>query len=211
MKFVSKYAVSFLILFFLSSCATLQVSTNVQSGRKALKQDQPKEALTHFEAAARVNPNYTTRFTLLNTGIWTYVGRAYYEAGEKEKALESLKRAKKSSSRDYFASIYLGLVMAQNGRRKAGITELQSGLKGLGNWLDNITWEGVDGQYWDPDGHLKKGIVQTQGLLREENINIAKVNENVRWLGKEFEEEIEEVKDDKLQEQIEDDNDSGRP
>ncbi len=166
--------------------------------------------MTHFEAAARVDPNYTTRFTLLNTGIWTYVGRAYYEAGEKEKALESLKRAKKSSSGDYFASIYLGLVMAQNGRRKAGIAELQSGLTGLGNWLDNITWEGADGQYWDPDGHLKKGIVQTQDLLSEENINIAKVDKSVRWLGKEFEEEIEQVRDDKQPDQ-EDDDSGERP
>ncbi len=69
----------------------------------------------HFEAAARQDPNYTTRFTLLNTGIWTYIGRAYYEIGEKEKALASLKPAKESSSDDYFARIYLGLVISQIG------------------------------------------------------------------------------------------------
>ncbi len=205
MKFTFSYIMPFFVLIFLSSCATVQVSKNVQSGRRALKLNEPKEALTHFEAAARVNPNYTTRFTLLNTGIWTYVGRAFYELGEKEKALASLKRAKESFSGDYFASIYLGLVMAQNGRRREGIAVLESGLKGLGNWLDNITWQGFDGQYWDPDGHLKKGILQTQELLREEIINIAKVDENVRWLGREFEEEIEDVRDDKRREREDDD------
>ncbi len=197
MKFKLNCGVSLLVLLLLSSCATVQVSKNVHSGRRALKQYEPREALTHFEAAARVDPDYTTRFTLLNTGIWTYVGRAYYETGEKEKALESLKRAKESPDKDYFASIFLGLVMAQNGRRKDGITELESGLKGLEYWLDNITWQGADGQYWDPDGHLKKGIVEIRGLLREENINISKVDESVRWLGREFEEEIEQVRDDK--------------
>ncbi len=209
MKFSFSYAMPFLVLFFLSSCATLQVSKDVQSGRRALKLGQPKEALTHFEAAARVDPNYTTRFTLLNTGIWTYIGRAYYEIGEREKALASLKRAKDSSSEDYFASIYLGLVMAQNGRRREGIAELESGLKGLGNWLDSMPWQGFDGQYWDPGGRLKKGIVETQDLLRGEKINLAKLDENVRWLGKEFEEEIEEVRRDK-QPEHEDDKDSSR-
>jgi len=132
MRLPMSYAMRLFVLFFLSSCTTLQVSEDVQSGRRALMLGQPKEALTHFEAAAAQEPNYTTRFTLLNTGIWTYIGRAYYEIGEKEKALESLQRAKDSSSDDYFARVYLGLVMSQNGRRKEGIAELEAGLKGLG-------------------------------------------------------------------------------
>ncbi len=208
MKLSFVYAMSFFVFLFLSSCATLQVSKDVQSGRRALKLGQPKEALTHFEAAGRVDPNYTTRFTLLNTGIWTYVGRAYYEIGEQEKALASLKRAKESSSDDYFARIYLGLVMSQNGSRREGIAELEGGLVGLGNWLDSLPWQGFDGQYWDPSGRLKNGIVETRGLLRAETINLARVDENVRWLGKEFEEEIEDVRDDKQREREDDDNHS---
>ncbi len=46
-----------LVSIFVSSCATLEVS--------ALKLDQPKEGLTYFEAADRVDPNYTNGFTLL--------------------------------------------------------------------------------------------------------------------------------------------------
>jgi len=208
MKFSFVYAMPFFVVLFLSSCATLQVSKDVQSGRRALKLGQPKEALTHFEAAARVDPNYTTRFTLLNTGIWTYVGRAYYEIGEQEKALASLKRAKESSSEDYFARIYLGLVMSQNGSRREGIAELEGGLEGLEVWLETLTWQGPDGQFWDPGGRLKKGVAETRGLLRAEKINLARVDEHVRWLGKEFEEEIEEVRDDKQREREDDDNHS---
>ncbi len=138
MKRIIDLSSVFFLLIFAGSCATIRVSTEVQSGRSALKLGQPKEALTQFEAAAAQDPNYTTRFTLLTTGIWTYVGRAYYEIGEKEKALASLKRAKDSSSNDYVGRIYLGLVMAQTGNTRGGKVELEAGLKGLAAWLEGL-------------------------------------------------------------------------
>ena len=205
MKFSFSYARPFFLLFFLSGCVTLQVSRDVQSGRIALKLGQPKEALTHFQAAAHLDPNYTTRFTLLNTGIWTYIGRAYYEVGEKKKALASLKRAKESSSDDYFARIYLGLVMSQIGRQREGIAELEAGLQGLGIWLESLRGH-HEGQYWDPGGHLQRAIAETRGLLQEERINSAKLDEYVRWLGENFEEEIEEVRYDKQRDREGDDD-----
>ncbi len=199
MRLLMSYAMRFFVLFFLSSCTTLQVSEDVQSGRRALMAGQPKAALTHFEAAGQSDPDYITDFTLLEIGIWTYIGRAYYEIGEKEKALESLRRAKDSSSDDYFARIYLGLVMSQNGGRREGIAELRAGLKGLRIWLETLPDQSPrDGQYWDPAGLLMRAIVDTQGLLREDSINLARVDENVRWLGDNFEDEIEEVKEDKF-------------
>jgi len=196
MKFFFNCAMLFFLFFSLSSCTTVQVSKDVQSGRAALEQGRPEEALTYFAAAARRDPSYTTRFTLLNTGILTYIGRAYYEMGEKEKALASLKRAKDSTSDDYFARIYLGLVMSQNGKEREGMAELDAGLEGLGIWLESLPGQGQEGQYWDPAGHLQKSITETRSLLREESINLARVNEDVRWLGKEFEAEIDEVRHD---------------
>ena len=46
-----------LVFIFVSSCATLEVS--------ALKLNQPKEALTYFEAPDRVDPDYKNGYTLL--------------------------------------------------------------------------------------------------------------------------------------------------
>ena len=189
---------SFLIvLISVGSCATVQVSREVQSGRSALKLGQPKEALTHFEAAAAQDPNYTTRFTLLNTGIWTYVGRAYYEIGEKEKALASLKRAKDSSSNDYVDRIYLGLVMAQTGNTRQGKAELAAGLKGLAVWLESLPGTGLEGELWDPERRIANGISQTRKMLQAERPDWQAIATNVEWLGKMLEEEIEEVKSDK--------------
>ena len=194
MKIFYNYAVPVFGLFFLSSCATIQVSREVQSGRSALKLNQPKAALAHFEAAAAQDPNYTTRFTLLNTGIWTYVGRAYYAIGEKEKALASLKRAKESSSDDYVGRIYLGPVMAQTGNTRDGKAELEAGLKGLADWLESLPGTGRKGERWDPDHRIADGISQTRKMLQEERPDWQGIAANVEWLGRELEEEIEEVK-----------------
>jgi len=193
------YDVGSLVFFLIlvSSCATIQVSTEVQSGRSALKLNQPKVALTHFEAAAAQDPNYTTRFTLLNTGIWTYVGRAYYAIGEKEKALASLKRAKESSSDDYVGRIYLGLVMAQTGNTREGKTELEAGLKGLAAWLESLPGTGREGAFWDPGHRIANAISGLLKMVQVERPDWQGIATNVEWLGKALEEEIEEVKYDK--------------
>ena len=47
MKIFYNYTVPIFGLLFLSSCATLNVSQDVQSGRTALKLGQPKAAITH--------------------------------------------------------------------------------------------------------------------------------------------------------------------
>jgi len=196
MKRIFDLSSIFFLLIFAGSCATIQVSVDVQSGRSALKLGQPKEALTQFEAAAAQDPNYTTRFTLLTTGIWSYVGRAYYEIGEKEKALASLKRAQESSSDDYVGRIYLGLVMAQTGNTREGKAELEAGLKGLAVWLKSLPGTGLEGQLWDPGYRIANGISELLKMVQVERPDWQGIATNVEWLGKALEEEIEEVKND---------------
>ena len=197
MKRIIDLSSIFFLLIFAGSCATIQVSVKVQSGRSALKLGQPKEALTQFEAAAAQDPNYTTRFTLLTTGIWTYVGRSYYAIGEKEKALASLKRAQESSSDDYVGRIYLGLVMAQTGNTREGKAELEVGLKGLAEWLQGLSYDGFEGQFWDPDHRIANGTSQLLKMVQAERPDWQGIAADVEWLGEVLEEEIESVKTDK--------------
>jgi len=211
MNFSFSYAMPLFVLFFLSSCATLQVSKDVQSGRTALKLGQPKEAITHFEAAGRSDPDYITNFTLLDLGIWSYVGMAYYQAGEKERALESFKQAKQRHGEDHFARVFLGLVMSQNGQRREGKAEIVDGLNGLGHWLEMIRRSNTGrGVYWDPGDYLANEIAQTLKLLRAEEVNWRAINENVVRLATNFDDEIDEVKRDHEFEVNEDDG-SGEP
>ena len=209
MKLSLSYTLPFLVLFFLGSCVSLQVGRELQGGRTALRLGNPEAAVPHFEAVSRLNPDYITHFTLLDVGIWTYLGRAYYEAGKKEQALASFKQAKARHSEDYFARIYLGLAMSQNGQRREGTAELDAGLEKLGVWLDTLPGRAQDGQYWDPGGHLQRGIAETRGLLQAERIDWARVDENVQWLGVNFDEEIEEVRREKDRER--DESEPGRP
>jgi len=199
----------FLLFIFISSCATLQVAQDVQSGRTALNLGQPKEALTHFEAASQSNPDYITDFTLLDIGIWSYVGMAYYQAGEKEKALESFKQAKQRHREDHFARVFLGLVMSQNGQRREGTAELVAGLNGLGSWLDTIRYSARThtGELWDAGDYLRKEIGEMLTLLEAEEVNWGAINESVVTLARNFDDEIDEVKRD---EQFEGDDDDER-
>ncbi len=210
MNFSSSYAVPFFVLFFLSSCATLQVARDVQSGRTALKLGQPKEAITHFEAAGQTDPDYITDFTLLDVGIWSYVGMAYYQAGEKEKALESFKQAKQRHREDHFARVFLGLLMSQGGDRRAGKEELVGGLNGLAQWLDTTRHSTPKGELWDPGDYLAKEIGQTLKLLQAEEVNWQKINENVVRLARNFDDEIDEVKRD-YQFEVNEDDGGGSP
>ncbi len=198
MNFSSSYAVPFFVLFFLSSCVTLQVARDVQSGRTALKLGQPKEAITHFEAAGQSDPDYITDFTLLDIGIWSYVGMAYYQAGEKEKALESFKQAKRRHREDHFARVFLGLVMSQTGRTREGKAELVAGLNGLERWLDTTRSSNAGrAEFWNPGDYLAQEIRQTLTLLQAEEVDWRAINESVVSLARNFDDEIDEVKRDK--------------
>ena len=210
MNFSFRYAVPIFVLVFLSSCATLQVAQDVQSGRTALKLGQPKAAITHFEAAGQSDPDYLTDFTLLDIGISSYIGMAYYQAGEKEKALESFKQAKQRHRDDHFARVFLGLVMSQNGQRREGTAELVAGLNGLGSWLDTIRYSARThtGELWDPGDYLRKEIGEMLTLLEAEEVNWGAINESVVTLARNFDEEINEVKTDRQREAEEDDGDS---
>ncbi len=206
MRIARSFIVSTLIFpFLLGGCATLEVAREVQSGRRAMQLGNPKAAIRHFEAAAQLDPDYITDFTILDIGIWSYAGMAYYEVGEREKALASFKKAKQRHSDDYFARIFLGLMVSQNGQSREGRAELVDGLKGLGHWLETVPDQTRRGMLWDPGNYLAKGIAQTLTMLEAEEINRRAITENVVWLARNFDEEIDEVKTDRDYERAEDD------
>ena len=78
-------------------------------------------------------------------------------------------------------------------RQKA---ELDAGLKALHTWLVNLPNQ-RDGDYWDTSGRLRKGVTDTQKLLRAEKIDWDKVDKDIHWLGVNFEDEGRSVLDDK--------------
>jgi len=186
--------VSFLLL---SGCVAMQVEREVQSGRRALSIGDPKAAVPHFETVGRLDPDYLTRYSPLQIGIWTYIGRSYYEAGDREKAVEGFKRAKERYGDDYLARAYLGAIMAENGQRESGAKEIEVGVGGLKSWLEALPGRSLDGKYWDPGRSMVKTMGETLALLRAEKVDWKQVNENVRWLGRNLDEEFEKARRDR--------------
>jgi tetratricopeptide (TPR) repeat protein len=181
-------------LFFLSGCTAMEVARQVQSGRAALRVRSPKAAIPHFEAGARLDPDYITAFSPLQVGIWTYLGMANYDAGDRTKAVENLKRARDRYSDDYLARIYLGLIMAGDSQRAEGIKEMEVGLKGLKEWLDGLPGHDIDGKYWDPGRYMSKSMAETLTLLKAETVDWKEVRENIRWLARNLDETVEEAR-----------------
>ena len=100
--------VFFLFMFVISGCV-IPVATEVESGRTALIAGNPEMALAHFQRGARAQPDYVADLSPLREGIWTYLGRAYYDSGKLSEAREALAQALKRDEGDFMARLYLGL------------------------------------------------------------------------------------------------------
>jgi len=189
---LAKLVFPFLILY---GCASLQVASEVQSGRKALQREEPKVALSHFETVARLKPDYVTDFTHLNVGIWSYIGRAYYEMGELDRALASLNQARAQNEYDYQGRLYLGLVLVKRGARSEGLKEIEGGLEGLGDFLERLPSRFDDGIYWDLNGQLRASAAKNLEMIKGEDVDSKLLLANVEWLAKKIDEEVDVASD----------------
>lgn len=180
----------------LSGCVEFQVGGDIQQGRMALMYGDPKVALAHFQRAAELDPNYLLNFSILPQGVWTYVGRAYYDTGKLAEARKALERASARYPDDNLAKIYLGLVLARDGDRQRGLKELAGGLQGFEDWFSYIEQYHPDGRFWDPNRDLRREIQSDLKMIRGKEINWKELIASGEWLGKGFEEEIDRAKRD---------------
>jgi tetratricopeptide (TPR) repeat protein len=138
-------------LLFVTGCASLRVSSDVQAGRQALLVGKSEVALSYFQRAAEQDPNYYYG-TALRQGIWSYVGRSEYAMGRYPQARQTLEKALNIDKNDNTARLYLGLTLARSGDRQRGLTEIQSGMKGIHGFLEYVTeaFRFTFGQFLDP-------------------------------------------------------------
>jgi tetratricopeptide (TPR) repeat protein len=167
----------------------------------------PKVALAHFQRAADSDPNYLLNFSLLDEGVWTYVGRAYYAMGKLPEAQQALKRARSQYEQDHLAKLYLGLVFMRDGDRQRGLRETEDGLRGLGDWLAEIQRNLQEGRFWDPGRELRREIQRSLATIKGRDINWAELIASGEWLGQKFEEEIDLAKRDEFNEETQDSDD----
>ncbi|MBI2359207.1 MAG: hypothetical protein HYV04_09925 [Deltaproteobacteria bacterium] len=178
----------------LGGCVAYYVAGEVERGRPQLIFGDPKVALANFQRAAQMDPNFRYNFSILSEGVWSYVGRAHYHAGNLPEARKALESDLSRYGDDYLARLYLGMVLARNGSREQGLREIGSALKSLNDWLDYIEQYHPEGIYWDPGKELRAEIQSQLAMIKGKEFQLPELISRTEILGKKFEEEIDLVR-----------------
>jgi tetratricopeptide (TPR) repeat protein len=188
-----------LLLSFTAACANFHVAGQVATGREALLQQNPKSALAHFKQAAEMNPDFYLNWSLLQQGVWTYVGRAYYATGDMGEARAALEKATSRYGWDNMARLYLGLVLLRENDQASGLKEVDAGLLGLYDWIDYVNAnERPDGSFWDPGGFIKQQIDKTRALIQGKDVSVPEVIAAGEYIGWRMEKEMDFARSQRL-------------
>ena len=187
---------STLLILLLTGCAAYQIAGQVQSGRQALLINKPEEALAYFQQVAQSNPNYIFESGLYKEGIWTYVGRSQYNLGRLTEARQSLEKALSIYPDDYLARIYLGLTLLRTGEDSRGLKELESGMKGLYDWLEYMNRTRPFSSFWDPLREIRSELEKDLNMISSKDVDRQQLIASSEWLGQKMEEEIDRVRRD---------------
>ena len=99
----------------LSACLAIAACSGAGSGflagRQALLRGEPDNALGYFDRIAQTEPGYVTDSALPRKSIWTYIGRAQYNAGRYPEAKGAFDKALTYLKDDYVARLYRGLTL----------------------------------------------------------------------------------------------------
>lgn len=184
------------MLPFFTGCTAFQVRSDIQAGRKALLLNKPEDALPHFQRAVQTDPNFIMGFGVFQEGAWTYVGRANYGTGKLPEAKQALERALARDNGDNLARLYMGLVLARDGDRQTGARDIESGIRGLHDWLEYITYNTNYGMFWDPRREIRSEMQTDLAMLSGKEIDWQKVIASSEWIGFKMEEEIDRARRD---------------
>ena len=97
-----------LCVSFIAGCASFQAASDAQKGRRALINGNPQSAASYFERVAKRDPQFRLRRSLLQESIWSYLGRAQYDAEQWQQASNSLQRALEARRPEPLAQLYSG-------------------------------------------------------------------------------------------------------
>jgi tetratricopeptide (TPR) repeat protein len=193
---VATRLVIFSLAGILTACAGFQVAGQFQSGRQALLINQPETALAYFLAAADRDPDYVYQSVYFHEGIWTYVGRTQYATGKFNEARQSLERALAKDQDDNMARLYLGLTLARSGDATRGVKEIESGMKGLHDWLEYIERTRPFEAYWDPTREIRGAIEKDLEKISAKDFDLQQLIADAEWLGQRMESEIDRARRD---------------
>ena len=202
----------FSLLAFLIGCTGVQIGGEVQSGRQALLKGNNELALGYFYGAAQRDPSYIyATGSSPKQSVWSYVGRSEYLTGRFPQARQTLERALSDNRDEDIARLYLGLTLAREGNRQRGLKEIESGMRGIDQWLDyvNEAFRYSFGQYWDPGRDIRSAIQSDLAMINGRDLDWQKLIANTEWLGMRMEEESDLARKQEAQELSRDSESNG--
>jgi tetratricopeptide (TPR) repeat protein len=182
------------ICTFLSACTTMQAGSAFQAGRRALIGGDDEAALGFFQTVAESNPNFVfATGSSPRQSIWSYVGRTQYLTDQFPQARQSLERAISGDREENIARLYLGLTLIQLGDRPGGLKEIESGLRGINDFLNNISrTQGFNiGQFWDPNRDIRNAIQYNLEMISRESFSSQQLTANIERIALQMERETD--------------------
>ena len=182
----------FSLLVFLAGCTSLQTGGELQYGRQALLKGNNEAALGYFYSAAQKDPNYVyATGSSPKQSVWSYVGRSEYLTGRFPQAQQTLERVISGERviagirQEDIARLYLGLTLAREGDRQRGLKEIESGMRGINNFLDyiNQAQRFSIGQYWDPGRDIRSAIQSDLAMISGKDLDWQRLTADTEWLG----------------------------
>ena len=164
---------AFLFLsMWLSACASFRAAGAIAQGRQALITGNNQAALGYFQTAEQLDPTYVYD-TELRQGVLSYLGRAQYLTGSYAQARSTLETALSQNPSDNIARLYLGLTLARQGETQKALPDIDSGMKGIYDFLNYITdaFRFGYGQYWDPGRDIRSAIEKSRAVMASGKID----------------------------------------
>jgi tetratricopeptide (TPR) repeat protein len=178
-------------LVFFSGCGPgFQTAGDIARGRRALFAGENQGALGYFQSAAQADPSYVYG-TELRENVLSYLGRAQYLTGDLTGARQTLERCLAQNRADNIARLYLGLTLARQNDRQRGLTEIESGMKGIRDFINYIrsTFSTSFGQFWDASQDIRKAIDSDLAMISRKNFDWPTLISDGETIGKKIEEE----------------------
>lgn len=196
-----KTSIMFLLLAFLTGCASLRAGGEVAAGRRALLAGNNETALAYFQSAAQIDPNYRYG-TAYQQSILSYIGRTEYAVGRLPQARQTLEKALNANRDEDLTRLYLGLTLARSGDRQQGLKEIEGGMKGIHAWLDyiNEAHRFSFGQFWDPAHAIRSAIQGDLAMISGREFDWPKLIASSEWIGQMMEEEGDKARRDEARE-----------
>jgi tetratricopeptide (TPR) repeat protein len=189
-----KTLASLLMVAVLSGCDSFKIGGQFQSGRQAFLAKNYEAALAYFHQVAQAKPDYMFESVFYRQGVWNYIGRAQYHMGKLDDARLSLERALSVYQDDHSARLYLGLARARSGDSANGSRDIQSGMKGLYDWLEYYESSRPFEAFWDPGREMRSAIEKDLAMISGNRIDEERLMANAEWLGQRMEDEIDQVR-----------------